>query len=315
MKHTLLHSLLLLAVASLLTACDKSETQKIQIAVVPQTDNTAMSGAKRAAIDASATYDIKVRWDISREATAASQNQLIETLTRNGIDGILIDIIDPVASKDAIDQAIASGVTIATFGSDAPGSRRSFYIGPDNAAAGRLAGETLRNLCIEANRAANGIGLFLDNPASQGTDLRLHNFVEAIPDTAAAYYSYGQPTTGQEQLTTFLTQNAGLPVNGIVLLSPSAQPDAPAAITRLDSLCNTARAPALFFGRSKGIETFVRSAPHCAILDPDYGAIVTTGIRQLLTVMQGGTVEPILYTPVTVLRAADLPAPAANSIR
>src|SRR5207248_504549 len=47
-------------------------------------------------------------------------------------DGILISVADPNLMKDDIDHAIASGIPVITIDSDAPASKRLFFIGTNN---------------------------------------------------------------------------------------------------------------------------------------------------------------------------------------
>lgn len=297
------------ATAALLTlaACNKAPAGKTIISVVPIADDSTVVDAKRAALNAGATYDIKVRWDVSNAPTPESQNQLIDKLVQNGVDGILISIIDPEASQETIDRAIAKGVKVASFGSDSPGSQRSFYIGSDNTQAGLLAAETLKQLCTEAGRPTGGIGLFGDNPNTTATQERLAGFIREIPDTAAVLYNDASVTKGQAQITTFLTDNRQLPVNGVVFLSSSCVQDGPQKNALLDSLCsstgNGASAPAVFFDRTKPLQAFLQSRPYCALIVQDYSGMVTQGVGLLLGVIRGSTPEQSnIYLPVTVVR-------------
>ena len=73
----------------------------------------------------------------------AEQITIIENLILQGVEGIGISPNDPTAVKDVIARAIKQGIPVVTFDSDSPESKRLAYIGTDNKAAGRVAGETL----------------------------------------------------------------------------------------------------------------------------------------------------------------------------
>src|SRR5262249_55177825 len=51
-------------------------------------------------------------------------------------DGILISVADPNVIKDGIDGAIVAGIPVITMDSDAPTSKRLFFIGTNNYEAG-----------------------------------------------------------------------------------------------------------------------------------------------------------------------------------
>ena len=55
--------------------------------------------------------------------------------------GILISVSDVTVLQPEIDAAINAGIPVITMDSDAPGSRRLFFIGTNNLEAGRLGGE------------------------------------------------------------------------------------------------------------------------------------------------------------------------------
>jgi ribose transport system substrate-binding protein len=57
--------------------------------------------------------------------------------------GILVSPADPNLMKDDIDQAIAAGIPVVTIDSDAPSSRRLFFIGTNNYQAGLMGGQRL----------------------------------------------------------------------------------------------------------------------------------------------------------------------------
>lgn len=290
-------------------ACDQSPEQKTTIAVVPKIDDASVAAAKAAALAARETYDIRVRWDVSNTPTAESQSELIEKLVQTGVDGILISVIDAEGVCEAIDQAIAAGVKVGTFDSDSPESGRSFYIGSDNEAAGLLAAHTLQMLCTESGRPAAGIALFGGVKGGAAMQQRLEGFLRAVPDTAAMLWSGDVPSTGQTQVTEFLTGEAQRPINGAVFLSSSSVIDGPGSIAGLDSLCRPASdndgaaAAAVFFDTSEPLLEFVRQMPHCAAIRQDFNAMVSGGIDRLLKAIRNepfGT--PVTHTPVEAVR-------------
>lgn len=292
-------------------SCERGPEKKTTIAVVPKVDDASVAAAKAAALAARDTYDIRVRWDVSRSPTAESQTDLIERLVAAGVDGILISCIDAESEelREAIDHAIAAGVKVGTFDSDCPESGRSFYIGSDNEAAGSLAAATLQTLCAEAGRPATGIGVFGGVEGDAAMQSRLSAFLAAVPDTAALFWSGDVSATGQSQVTNFLTDNAQLPVNGVVFLSGTAVTGGPGNILRLDSLCRPvadnggAAAAALFFDTSEPIVTFVSSMPHCAAIRQDFDAMVSGGVDRLLKAIRNEPFgETVTYTPVEIVR-------------
>jgi len=57
--------------------------------------------------------------------------------------GILVSVMDPKSMEPEINNAIDAGIPVVTIDSDAPNSRRLFFIGTNNREAGRLGGRAL----------------------------------------------------------------------------------------------------------------------------------------------------------------------------
>jgi ribose transport system substrate-binding protein len=72
-----------------------------------------------------------------------AQQQAFQQAVQQKATGILVSVADPTVLKDDIDHAIAAGVPVITVDSDAPTSKRLFFIGTDNYQAGRIGGQRL----------------------------------------------------------------------------------------------------------------------------------------------------------------------------
>ncbi len=80
------------------------------------------------------------------EANLEQQIRMMETMIKQGVDGIALDPLDSDALRPSIDKAVAAGIPVICFESDAPGSRRLAYIGADNREAGTRMGQLLAQL-------------------------------------------------------------------------------------------------------------------------------------------------------------------------
>jgi ribose transport system substrate-binding protein len=99
----------------------------------------AEAGTKKAAQD----LGVEVLFRIPAAGTAEEQQQIVEDLITTGVAGIAISPKDP-ANQTAMLNAAAARVHLVTQDSDAPASNRACYIGTDNRAAGRQAGELVK---------------------------------------------------------------------------------------------------------------------------------------------------------------------------
>jgi ribose transport system substrate-binding protein len=87
--------------------------------------------------------DVKVEFKLHGEGTAAEQKRIIDDLTSTGIQGIAMSPVDPDNQTQLINDTAKKALVI-TQDSDAPSSDRALYIGTDNVAAGRQAGELVK---------------------------------------------------------------------------------------------------------------------------------------------------------------------------
>lgn len=121
---------------------------------------------------------VTVEFRIPADGTAAEQKRIFDDLLAAGIDGIAISPVDPANQTQMLDEA-AKQVPVLTQDSDAPASKRLAYIGTDNVAAGRQAGELLR----EALPAGGKVMVFVGNADAQNARERYQGLQAAIKDS------------------------------------------------------------------------------------------------------------------------------------
>jgi ribose transport system substrate-binding protein len=74
---------------------------------------------------------------------AKGEKQTLDDLIAKKPAGILVSVTDPEVMKDSIDRAIAAGIPVLTIDSDAPTSKRLFFVGTNNHQAGFIGGKRL----------------------------------------------------------------------------------------------------------------------------------------------------------------------------
>ena len=146
-----LRRLLSLALACVsVTACrstdqaETSGTKTLKLAFVTNNAADFWTIARRGVEKADAELaDVEAEFRITADATAAEQQRIVDDLLTKGVDGIAISPVDPQNQTALIDSA-AKRVVVFTQDSDAPQTARTCYIGTDNVAAGRQAGQLIR---------------------------------------------------------------------------------------------------------------------------------------------------------------------------
>ena len=72
-----------------------------------------------------------------------AEREALQEAVQKKPTGILLAVTDPALLKEDIDKAIAAGIPVITLDSDAPGSKRLFFIGTNNYQAGLTGGQRL----------------------------------------------------------------------------------------------------------------------------------------------------------------------------
>src|SRR5215211_5431943 len=123
----------------------------------------ARKGTEKAAAE---IPSIEVEFRIPSDGTAAEQQRVVDDLLAKGIKGIAISPVDP-ANQTPMLNRVASQTLVVTQDSDAPNSNRVCYIGTDNVAAGRQAGELLKEALPQGGKIMVFVGVLDASNAQQ----------------------------------------------------------------------------------------------------------------------------------------------------
>jgi ribose transport system substrate-binding protein len=163
-----------LLLALLLTGCQPAPTgpasstgTKHRLAFVTNNASDfwaiARKGTEKAAAD---IPNIQVEFRIPADGTAAEQQRQVDDLLATGIHGIAISPVDPANQTPMLNRA-ASQTLVVTQDSDAPNTNRICYIGTDNVAAGRQAGELVKEALPQGGKIMVFVGVLDADNARQ----------------------------------------------------------------------------------------------------------------------------------------------------
>jgi ribose transport system substrate-binding protein len=168
-------TLVAILVAMICFSCGKvSKGRKLAFVTNNAADfwTIARRGCEKAAEDLGG---VDVEFRIPSDGTAAEQKRILDDLVVTGVAGIAISPVDPANQTQLIND-IAKQALVLTQDSDAPQSNRTCYIGTDNKAAGRQAGELIRQVLP----AGGKIMIFVGKLDAQNAQERLQGLKEAI---------------------------------------------------------------------------------------------------------------------------------------
>jgi ribose transport system substrate-binding protein len=150
--------------------------------------------------------------------------------------GILVSVSDAKLMGPEIDAAISAGIPVITVDSDAPDSKRLYFIGTNNRQAGRLGGRALVQ-----KMGGKGTVVFFTNAGQPNLDERLNGYKDILAESpnihikevvdikgqgtaAFDYTEHALPLTGKDRVDAFVCLEASAgPEVGEVLHRASAK--------------------------------------------------------------------------------------------
>jgi ribose transport system substrate-binding protein len=122
--------------------------------------------------------DVSAEFRITSDGTAAEQKRIIDDLMTKGVDGIAISPVDPQNQTSLIND-VSKKALVFTQDSDAPGSDRACYVGTDNVAAGRQAGQLIKEVLPSGGK----IMLFVGKLDARNAQERIQGIREVLADS------------------------------------------------------------------------------------------------------------------------------------
>jgi ribose transport system substrate-binding protein len=165
-------------------ACSKStndegaKATRLRIAVIPKgTTHEFWKSVHAGAIKASRELDVDVVWKGPlKEDDLKSQVDLVQSFTAQHVSGILLAPLNDKALIGSVNGAVAAKIPVVIFDSALAGGNQVSFVATDNRAAGRLAGERIRELLGGKGKVV----VLRYQEGSASTHEREEGFLEAV---------------------------------------------------------------------------------------------------------------------------------------
>lgn len=136
--------LLLVALASCFLSCGSAHDSDEYYAFISANLQvpywkTAGTGFNHAA----AQMKLRSDFDGPQNYDVNAEKEALDRAVQKKASGILLGVTDPAVLNDSINKAVAAGIPVITMDSDAPASKRLFFIGTNNYQAGFTGGQRL----------------------------------------------------------------------------------------------------------------------------------------------------------------------------
>ena len=142
-SHRILHLALLITPLLFVVGCGAHDSDEYYVFISANLDvpywKTAGTGFTRAAAQMQLRSDFEgpQNYDVNAEKEA------LDRAVQKKVSGILLSVADAKVLNASINQAIAAGIPVITIDSDAPASKRLFFIGTNNYQVGVTGGQRL----------------------------------------------------------------------------------------------------------------------------------------------------------------------------
>lgn len=175
----ILHTIAVAVVAMLVLSCGSAHDSDEYFVLVSA--NLQVPYWKAAGVGFSnAATQMKVRSDFMgpQNYDPKAERDAVDQAVQKKATGILLAVTDPALLKDSIDKAVAAGVPVITVDSDAPSSKRLFFIGTNNYQAGYTGGQRLAKELKD-----KGNVVVFSMPDQSNLQERLRGYKEALAKT------------------------------------------------------------------------------------------------------------------------------------
>jgi ribose transport system substrate-binding protein len=183
MKRMLVLFVSVLFLLSSCKAAEKSDSsggaKELKLAFVTNNNSDFWTIARKGVEKADAELaDVSAEFKITSDGSAAEQKRIVDDLLTRGVNGFAISPVDPTNQTPLINDA-AKKALVFTQDSDAPASDRACYVGTDNVAAGRQAGDLIKEALPDGGK----IMLFVGNLDARNAQERIQGVKEALKDS------------------------------------------------------------------------------------------------------------------------------------
>ncbi len=155
--------------------------KKIKIVMIAKSSTnpvflSARTGAETAAKELASKYGVQIEidWRTPPTEDGQIQAQRIAQAVNDGADAILISCSDAGKVAGAINDAVARGVAVMTFDSDAPSSKRFAFYGVDDIEVGK---RIIQELAVLTKGKAN-VGILAGNQNAPNLRKRVEGVLE-----------------------------------------------------------------------------------------------------------------------------------------
>lgn len=261
--------------------------------------NQLNDGAQAAADAAGANLQI-----VNANNDPAAQNDAIETLTADGVDGILVIAIDTNGIMPAVESAAAAGVTIVAADAILPEGPQIAQVGVDNGGAGAEMGQFFLDWVAERGEPVQlGIVGALNSTIQNVRQVGFEDTVAANSDITTVGVVDGQNVAeiALAAAETLITANPDLDA-----IYATGEPALVGAVAAVEAQGAQDRVAIFGWDLTSQVIAGVDAGFVKAVVQQDPAGIGSASIDALVTSLNGGEVESVISVPITIVTSENV---------
>jgi len=261
--------------------------------------NQLNDGAQAAADAAGANLQI-----VNANNDPAAQNDAVETLTADGVDGILVIAIDTNGIMPAVESAAEAGVTIVAADAILPEGPQIAQVGVDNGGAGALMGDFFVDWV-----GAQGEGVQLGIVGALNStiqNVRQEGFEEVA--LASENVELVGVVDGQNVAETALAAAENLITANPELdaIYATGEPALVGAVAAVEAQGAEDRVKIFGWDLTSQVIAGIDAGFVEAVVQQDPAGIGSASIEALVASLAGETVDPVIDVPVTIVTSENV---------
>jgi ribose transport system substrate-binding protein len=288
-------SLLVLSLAGAATAQDKPTFALIQINQQALFFTQMNEGAQKAADAAGAELVI-----FNANNDPAAQNNAIETYIQQGVDGFIVVAIDTNGIMPAVQAADAAGIPVVAVDAVLPEGPQKAQIGVDNEGAGKLIGEHFLGIMAADMGGAAKLGV-VGALNSTIQNIRQKGFEDVVGANAGVTMAGVVDGRNVQDSALAAAENLITANPDLTAIYATGEPALLGAVAAIESQGKQASIKMVGWDLTASAIKGIDEGWVVGVIQQDPAGMGAAAVDALTAIVGGGTVEPIISVPVTIV--------------
>jgi ribose transport system substrate-binding protein len=230
----------------------------------------------------------------------AAQNNAIETYIAQGVNAIIVVAIDVNGVMPAVEQAAAAGIPVLAVDAILPQGPQKAQIGVDNAGAGAQIGDVFLDYVGTELDGSAEIGIvgalnsFIQNQRQKGFE----DTIKSNPEITVVGVVDGRniQDNALAAAETLITGNPGM-----TAVYATGEPALVGAVAAVEAQGETDRVKIFGWDLTEQVIKGIDDGFVVAVVQQDPERMGQVAVESAMTLIDGGTVEPVIPVPVTIV--------------